>query len=231
MTSMVGAIIAKAAITAGSALLIGALGVGLPPAALAGNPTATPSWGAANLISYQDSDFEGAIGDWVSYSNSTLSDASATAFLHGDSLKAVAGTIGTQAFKLGPAAGQINVSPGFKYRVSAWFKAPASSGRTLTFAMGFFTSSGMWLGWTSSATVSLSASGKWQYASGLITAPASAGYAYGSPRVTETGVAAGEALYMDEVLVEPYRAATLIGAHGENASTPSGYLTSFTNAN
>ena len=64
-----------------------------------------------------------------------------TAYLHGSSLKAAAGTSGTQQFKLGPAAGQINVIGGDEYRVSAWFKAPSVSGRTITWAMGFFTAS------------------------------------------------------------------------------------------
>ncbi len=62
---------------------------------------ATPSWGAANLISYADSDFEGGVGDWVGYSNSSVSDDIATAFLHSDSLKMTATTSGSQAVKMG----------------------------------------------------------------------------------------------------------------------------------
>lgn len=203
---------------AGAALACATIGLAAPPAALAaalaGNPTATPSWGAANLISYQDSDFEGGIGDWVSVANSTLTDDATAAFLHADSLKAVATTAGTQQFKLGPTAGQVNVIPGDQYRISGWFKAPASTGRTITWALGFFTATGTWLGWTSATASTLTNSGGWQYVSAVITAPATAGYAFGSPRVTETGVSAGEALRLDEVLVEPYRAATLIGEHG-----------------
>ncbi len=199
---------------AGAALACATIGLAAPSPALASNPTATPSWGAANVISYQDSDFEGGVGDWVTVANSTLSDDATAAFLHADALKAVATTSGTQQFKLGATAGQVNVTAGDQYRVSAWFKAPASAGRTITFAMGFFTTAGTWLGWTSATATTLSASGGWQYVSAVLTAPATAGYAFGSPRVTETGVAAGEALHMDEVLVEPYRAATLVGAHG-----------------
>ncbi|HEY7144861.1 MAG TPA: hypothetical protein VH637_11480 [Streptosporangiaceae bacterium] len=198
------------------------MGFTAPMTAQGGNPAATPSWGAANLISYRDSDFEGGVGDWAGVSNSTLSDSGTAAFLHDDSLRAVAGTSGTQQFKLGAAAGQINVTGGDSYRVGAWVKAPAASGRTLTWAMGFYTSGGSWLGWTSAPARALSASGSWQYVSGVISAPATAGYAFGSPRATETGVAAGEALNMDEVLVEPARAATLIGAHG-NTNDNAGY--------
>jgi Carbohydrate binding domain len=186
-------------------------GLAAPQAANA-FPTTTPSWGAANLISYADGDFEGGIGNWVSVSNATLSGDAATAFLHAHSLRATASTAGSQAFKLGANAGQINVTGGDRYRVSAWFKAPAASGRTVTWAMGLFTAAGTWIGWTSAAADTLNSSGGWQYASAVITAPSNAGFAYGSPKVTEGGVSAGEALHMDEVLVEPYRSATLIGA-------------------
>ena len=210
----------------GLTAVLGGLSLVAPQAARAGNPVATPSWGKANLISYADSDFEGGPADWVNVSNSTLSGDTASHFLHAESLKAVAAVAGSQQFKLGPAAGQINVTAGDTYRVSAWFKAPAASGRTITWAMGFYTSAGGWLGWTSAASDTLSGSGAWQYASGLITAPATAAYAYGSPRVTEAGVAAGEALNTDEVLVEPYRAATLIGAEDT-----SGDGTAFASAN
>jgi hypothetical protein len=196
------------------------------PAAEAANPTATPSWGGANLISYADSDFETGVADWQADTNTTVSGDTSTAFLHSESLKAVAGTSGSQSVKLGSGAGQINVAPGDTYRVSSWFKAPAVSGRTITWAMAFYTASGTWIGWTSGSADTLNASGNWQYASALIKAPANAAYDWGGPRVTEAGVSAGEALHLDEVMVEPYRAATLIGAED-----PSGDGTEFSQAN
>jgi hypothetical protein len=185
------------------------------------------SWGAANMISAADSDFEGSLGTWVSYSNTTVSDDSSQAFLHRGSMKLTATTSGTQAAKMGgTGALQVNVTGGDTYRESAWVKVPAAGGRTITFADGFYNAGGTWLGWTSGTTVTLNSTGKWQYVSSLITAPATAGYMLGSPRITETGVAAGEVMNVDEVMVEPYRAATLIGA-----KDPSTNASQFASAN
>lgn len=196
-----------------AALLVSGLSAAAAPAARA-FPVATSSWGAANLISYADSDFESGVGDWADYSNATVTQDTSTAYLHRDSLKMVSGTSGSQAVKMGTGttAPQVNVTAGDAYRESAWVKAPALSGRTVTFADGFYNSSGTWLGWTSGSTVTLNSTGKWQYVQDLITAPPGASYMVGSPRITEGGVAAGEALNLDEVLVMPYRAAAMIGA-------------------
>ena len=182
------------------------------------NPAESASWGRANLISYTDSDFEGSVGNWVSYSNSTLTDDTSTAFLHNDSLKMTATNSGSQAAKLGTGADapQISVTGGDTYRVSAWVRAAALSGRTVTFAAGFYTAGGTWLGWTSGTASTLAGSGAWQYVSETITAPATAAYALGSPRITEAGVAAGESMNVDEVIMQPYRAATLIGAEDDS---------------
>jgi hypothetical protein len=209
------------------ALLVTGLSVAAVPAAHA-YPLATSSWGAANLISYADSDFESGVGDWVNYSNATVTQDTSTAYLHRDSLKMVSGTSGSQAIKMGTgtSAPQVNVTAGDVYRESAWVKAPALSGRTVTFADGFYNSSGTWLGWTSGSTVTLNSAGNWQYVQDLITAPPGAAYMVGSPRITEGGVAAGEALNLDEVLVMPYRAAAVIGAEDG-----SGDCTAFSTAN
>lgn len=55
------------------------------------------------LVSYADADLEGSTGDWVNVANSTLSVDTTTAFLHKDSLKAVAGTTSAMQDKLGNA--------------------------------------------------------------------------------------------------------------------------------
>ena len=185
------------------------------------------SWGRANLLSYADSDFESGVGNWVNYSNSRVSQDDTQAFLHGRSLRLTARKSGSQAVKLGigRSAPRINVAGGNTYRISAWLKTPASSPRIITFAAGFYTASGTWLGWTSGARVTLGRAGGWQYVSDLITAPSTAAYALGSPRLTETGVRAGETLNVDEVLFEPYRAATWIGAEfggGRGMAFPTG---------
>jgi hypothetical protein len=186
--------------------------IGLTPAPAMASTMATPSFGAANSISYGDSDFEGTIGDWVNVANATLSDDTTTAFLHADSLKAVAGTTSAMQFKLGNQQ-QIGVNGGSIWRVGAWFKAPALSGRTITWALATYTPAGTFIAWSSAATAdTLSSSGGWQYATADIQLPSNAAYMLGSPRVTENGQAAGEALNMDEVWLSPKRPALMMGA-------------------
>ena len=69
-----------------------------------------------------------------------------------------------------------------------------------------------WLGWTNGTANTLADTTTWQYVSETITAPSDAAYVLGSPKLTEDNVNAGETLSVDEVLFEPYRAATLLGA-------------------
>jgi hypothetical protein len=127
-------------------------------------PLESPSWGAANLISYDDSDFENNVGNWVNYSNSTVAQSTSTAFLHSHALKMTATTAGSQAIKMGTgtSAPQVQVNGGDVYRESAWVKTQGGSGRTVTFADGFYDSSGNWLGWTSGTTVTLATKTGWQ---------------------------------------------------------------------
>ncbi len=171
------------------------------------------SWGGANLISYANSDFESGVGNWVAALNTTLSRDMTVSFAHHASLKLTATRAGRQAAALGAGATapRIKVRAGETYRESAWFKAAPQPGRTVVFSGAFYDRRGHWVGSVEAAPVTLNASGRWQYASELITAPSGAAYMV-SPRLTENGVRAGETVHMDEVLIEPYRAATLIGA-------------------
>jgi hypothetical protein len=190
-----------------------AIGLAVPTGAGAAVIEST-SWGGANLISYADSDFESGVGNWVARANTTISQDTSTAFAHDASLKLTATRSGSQGVQLGvgATAARVAVIGGETYRESAWFKAAAAGGRTITFEDDFYDRAGSWLGSFAGAPVTLSGSGRWQYASDLIAAPAGAAYMLGSPRITETGVKHRETLNVDEVLVEPYRAATLIGA-------------------
>lgn len=193
-------------------IILGIGGIASTAHALTGTPEPT-SWGKANLISYADSDFESGVGNWAPVSNSTMSQDT-TAAEHGkDSLRVAATAAGTAVFKMGSSTSQPQVAftAGDTYRVSGWFKS-AQTGRTITFAEGFYDSSGTWIGWTSGSPVTLNSPGKWQYVSEKITAPANAASAISSPRVTETGMNAGEVVNVDLVMTEPDRAATLIGA-------------------
>lgn len=197
--------------------VLGLLSFGVPAAhALTGVPEPT-SWGKANLISYADSDFESGVGNWAPVSNATISQDS-TASLHGnDSLRMAASAAGDASIKMGSSANQsqVSVTGGDTYRLSGWFKT-AQSGRTITFADGFYDSSGTWIGWTSGSPVTLNP-GQWQYVSETITAPSNAASTISSPKITETGMNAGEALNVDEVIEQPYRAALTIG--GKDPST------------
>lgn len=211
---------------AAAAVLAGGLASVSAPAARA-TGTEPTSWGAANMISAADSDFEGTLGTWVDASNTTLTDTSSQAFLHHDSMMMTATAAGSQAAKMGGAGAlRVNVTHGDTYRESAWVKASAASGRTVSFADGFYDADGKWLGWTTGSTVKLNSSGNWQYVSDQIIAPSTATYMLGSPQITEAGVSAGEVMYVDEVIVAPYRAATLIGA-----KDPSTNASQFGNAN
>src|SRR5262249_42373569 len=150
-----------------------------------------------------------------SVSNATLTDDASSAFLHASSLRDTVPAAGTSTFKLGNAAGavQIPVTAGDTYTVGAYFRIPAVSGQSLTFGLGFYNASRTWLGWGRTSALALSGSGAWQYVSGQVTAPATAASVIGSPEVTYSGATAGETIGMDEAAFTPRRAAQIIGAH------------------
>jgi hypothetical protein len=205
----------------GTIAVSGLVALGLPtvapaPAQATVGITQPGPFEAGNLLDYANSDFEGAIGNWTSVSNATLTDDTTHSFLHNDSLLDSVPAAGTSTFKLGNASGavQIPVTQGNTYTVGAYFKIPAVTGQSLTFGLGFFNASGTWLGWGRTGSLGLTSSGKWQYVSGQITAPANAASVIGSPEVTYSGATASEAINMDEAAFVPYRAAQIIGAHG-----------------
>jgi hypothetical protein len=191
----------------------------------AGPGTAQVSSGAAqagpfetgNLLDYANADFEGTTGDWVAVSNATLTDDSGQHFLHDDSLLDTATSAGTSSFAIagGTPAVKIKMTRGASYRVGAYFKAPAAAGQTVQFSLGCYKSSGGFAGWSDGTVNSLLASGNWQYSEDDIAVPADCAYVLGSPQVTLGGLAAGAAVNMDEAAFTPYRAAQVIGAHGD----------------
>lgn len=198
--------------------------------AATGNPQAGP-FEVGNLLDYANSDFEGTVGNWGSVSNATLTDDPNHQFLHNASLRDTATTAGTSSFKLGTGSPsiQINLTAGDTYRVGAYFKVPAASGQTVQFSLGCYDSSGSWIGWSNGAVHNLLASTKWQYSEDDITVPSGkegCAYVLGSPKVTLGGLAAGAAVNMDEAIFAPYRAALIIGAHGNGSPyTASDWLT------
>jgi hypothetical protein len=58
----------------------------------------------------------------------------------------------------------------------------------------------------------------WQYVEGQITVPSTCAHVVASPKVAITGTAAGEVVNVDEMTLRPYRAALVMGAHGNTAN-------------
>jgi hypothetical protein len=172
-----------------------------------------------NLLDYANSDFEGTIGNWVPVpgGNATLTDDPNHQFLHDASLLDTTTTAGTSSFELGTGSGavQITATGGDEYRVGAYFKAPAVSGQTVQFSLTCYNPAGTSLGTVSDSPQTLLNTTKWQYAEADLTLPTSCSYVLGSPEVTLGNLAADAAVNMDEAIFAPYRAALIIGAHGE----------------
>ena len=168
-----------------------------------------------NLLSYANSDFEGQ-ANFIGASNATISDSS-TGFLHSDSLQDTVGQAGTSTFSLQQGVA-IRVGGGNTYTISAYIKLSSTAGgQALSFAVNCYARPGMWVGWAYTPSLQLTGAQSWQYVEGQITVPSGCANVVGSPKVTLTGMAAGEVVNVDELTLRPYRAALVIGAHGNTA--------------
>jgi hypothetical protein len=168
-----------------------------------------------NLLSYANSDFEGQ-ADFVPLHNARISDAD-TGFLHSDSLQDTVGRAGKSSFGL-PKGVAIGISGGHTYTISAYVKlSSASRGQALKFALACYARPGRWLGWSYTPTIALVGERSWQYVEGQTTLPSNCVVAVGSPQVTLSGMTAGEVVNVDEMTLRPYRAALVMGAHGNTA--------------
>lgn len=208
-------------------MVAGLSAVATAPARALSGITQSGYFEVGNLLDYANADFEGTIGDWVpaSNGNASLSDDTSHSFLHNDSLKITnTGTTGTSSFRLGnvPTAIEIPVTPGATYRIGAYFKVPAASNQTVRFSLGCWDKSGNYISTVDGTTKTLLNTTKWQYSEDDITVLSNCYYVQGSPTVTLSGLAAGAAVNMDEVIFAPYRAALIIGAHGQNNWDQSG---------
>jgi hypothetical protein len=219
-----GALVASGLMAAGLAAVAA---VPATPAHAISSVTQAGPFEVGNLLNYANSDFEGTIGNWVSYSNATLTDDTTEAFLHNDSLLDTVTAAGTSSFKLGtpPTSVQITVTPNAKYQVGAYFKTPAANNQSVQFSLGCYGSKGQYLGLSNGAINPLLDTANWQYSQDVISVPAKCAYVQGSPKVTLRGLAANSAVNMDEVIFAPYRAALLIGAHGQNGADGNGGYT------
>ncbi len=126
---------------------------------------------------------------------------------------------GTSTFRLHTGIG-IGVSGGSTYTVSAYVRlSSASSGQALTFGLACVTSAGTRLGWSYTPTLALVGEQTWQYVEGQTTVPPPALRVVGSPKLTLSGMARHEVVNVDEMTLRPYRAALVIGAHGNIADS------------
>jgi hypothetical protein len=220
-------LVLAAALAASLSALLVALGTQVPASAASGTPQAG-KLPVGNLLSYDNSDFEGH-ANFIPVTNIAANGItdSAAFKLHGkDALKFTATAAGTTVLKLqeGSSATQINVNGGKTYTLGGWFKLPATnnSGESITFGLGLYDSGGNWLGWSNTSALSLSATSNWQYVEGSVQAQfngMNAAWALDSPQVTLSNAAMGQVTYMDMLVFEPRRAAQAIGAHG-NCGSP-----------
>jgi hypothetical protein len=230
-------LVLAAALAASLSALLVALGTQVPASAASGTPQAG-KLPVGNLLSYDNSDFEGH-ANFIPVTNIAANGItdSAAFKLHGkDALKFTATAAGTTVLKLqeGSSATQINVNGGKTYTLGGWFKLPATnnSGESITFGLGLYDSSGTWLGWSNTSALNLSATSNWQYVEGQITLPLTAAWALDSPEVTLSNAAMGQVTYMDMLVFEPRRAAQAIGAHGSCAGPTCSYsATDWINSN
>lgn len=170
-----------------------------------------------NLLNYANSDFEGH-ANFIGVANATISDSS-SGFLHSHSLQDTVVRRGTSTFRLHTGIG-IRVSGGSTYTVSAYVRlSSASSGQALTFGLACVTSAGTRLGWSYTPRLALVGEQTWQYVEGQTTVPSTCARVVGSPKLTLSGMARHEVVNVDEMTLRPYRAALVIGAHGNIADS------------
>lgn len=212
----------------GRLLTVGALVVA---AMVALTGCASASWTAqpgpvpvGNLLSYANSDFEGHAA-FAAVHNAAISDSD-TAFLHSHSLQDTVSRAGMSAFRLQKGVA-IRVGGGNTYTLSAYVKLSSGSrGQALRFGLACYAAPGRLLRWSYTPTMPLVGQRSWQYVEAQTTVPSGCGHVVGSPQLAFTGMGAGEVVNVDEMTLRPYRAALVMGAHGNTAND--GRLYSYT---
>ena len=165
-----------------------------------------------NLLSYANSDFEGH-ADFTPVHNAAISDSD-VAFLHAHSLQDTVDHAGLSVFRL-QKSDAIGVGGSNTYTLSAYVKlSSASRGQALRFGLACYAAPGRLLKWSYTPAMALVGERSWQYVEAQTTVPSRCGHVVGSPQLAFMGMAAGEAVNVDEVTLRPYRAALVMGAHG-----------------
>ncbi len=213
---------------AGRLLIVGAAVV-VAMMALTGCASAT--WTAqpgpvpvGNLLSYANSDFEGH-ADFAAVHNAAISDSD-VAFLHSHSLQDTVDHAGGSVFRLQKGVA-VRVGGVNTYTLSAYVKlSSASRGQALRFGLACYATPHRLLRWSYTPTMALVGERSWQYVEAQTTVPSRCGHVVGSPQLAFTGMAAGEVVHVDEMTLRPYRAALVMGAHGNTKDD--GQLYSYT---
>ena len=205
-------------------LTVAVLLLALPASASAAWTVQPGPFPVGNLLSYANSDFEGQ-ANFVALHNAAITDSN-TGFLHADSLQDAVGRAGKSSFSLQKGV-SIALNGGDTYTVSAYIRlSSVAGGQALKFALACYAASGRWLGWSYTPSMALVGEQSWQYVEGQITVPSTCADVVASPKVAIAGMAAGEVVNLDEMTLRPYRAALVLGAHGNTAGD--GNLSSYT---
>jgi hypothetical protein len=154
-----------------------------------------------NFLTGQNTGFEGGIGNWVAQTNCAVSDSALQAHSGTASMamtSAASGTMTATSCAAGSYATQMLVAvPGDVVTYSAWLRA-ATSGRTCTVGINWYTSAGVFISSSTSGSIS-DLTSAWTQASSTGTAPATTAYAQTFVQVQSTA-AVNEVHFVDDVI-------------------------------
>jgi hypothetical protein len=154
--------------------------------------------GHDNILSTVDASFEGGtLGTWTAGANTTA--AASTAAADDGSYSMALTATATGSVTASTASNVYVVQASTAYTISAAFKA-ATTGRSSTVAVNWYTSAGALISTATSSAVNSITTG-WTQAVETVTSPANAAFA--AVTVTVAGCSASEVHYVDEVDIGP----------------------------
>jgi hypothetical protein len=161
---------------------------------------------AANLLTGQNSGFEGGIGNWVQAGGCTVADSSAQAHSGSDSLAltcTTAGTMGAASCLAANITTQGFAAPAGQLFTVQMYARAATTGRTCTPQIAFYTSAGSLISTISGTAVADVTTGWTLLTVGTAAAPAAAPATSAYARVLIQVASAGltEVHYLDDIYV------------------------------